>query len=180
MQRMLDVDLGIFSLDFNDNDDVEPFPPGSGPNVATPHFRMQNVSGGDLVDRNWVLITQLIKMFDFMNVTVNYIGTDVALRLDPTVDPWAIIQFGNFFYPAVALGSLGQDDVSFEFDVPLNVSGPLIEVLTAGNVFRGFVPPTIQMGSAFTLIPEPGAAVLLAGGLLGLAALGRRLGRQTS
>jgi hypothetical protein len=191
--EMLGVDLDVFDVEFNSRGgDVIPFPSSpTGPNVGIQHYQVENVSGGDLLGDNYFLVTKIIEDFlideangvTFPPTQVDYRGT--AISLVATADPWLIVQvdagaMGEFFYPAYSLGSLNTAAVAGPFNVTLKVDGPLVEIVTQDGVFAGAVLPQLQHGSAFTLIPEPSAAVLFAAGMLGLTAFARRTHRGGS
>ena len=171
---------------FNPATDLDPFlPSDEGPNVATQEWTIRNITGSpgaeparDLIGNTYYLFVGLEDNFvDDSGNNIDYRGIDLGLilpnrNLDPGADPWVIIEasVGNetFFYPAVDLASLPIGFEADAFDVRLFIGGPLQEPLNSI-----FVLPRFQVGAGFTVIPEPGTALMLGLGLAGLAVTGR-------
>jgi hypothetical protein len=103
--------------------------------------------------------------------TIEYEDSLVGLVLDGA-QGWALIQvsdpqLGTLFYPAISLGSLDpgqQKDVELRYHLEQLFNFPV-----GGG--QELVPlPTLRIRFAFVPIPEPTTGLLVATGLLGLAA----------
>jgi hypothetical protein len=164
---------------FNAETDLIPYPPrrrrSDGPNRAQWSWTIRNVSSEDLLGNAYYLFTHVTSTFiDEDGNTVDYTGTDIGLTLDASLDPWVIVEAfdssnQSFFYPAVDLGSLPSGGDADPFLMQLFIDGPLVRTGPSK-----YVVPQLNVGMAFTPIPEPGAAALFALGLAGLGVAGRR------
>jgi hypothetical protein len=164
------------ALDFDQTTDLMPFPPSAtGPNRAQWSWTIRNVSSVDLIGNPYYLFTSIDPTFvDQDGNTVDYTGTPISMTLDPSLDPWVIVQAidgssQSFFYPAVDLGSLPVGADADPFLMQLLIEGPLVQTGPSR-----YVLPRLNAGMAFTPIPEPGSAILLILGLAGLGAVRRR------
>ena len=163
--------LSVNGVDFDQRDDLTPFPPGTtGPNLADTAWTVQNVFGEPLIGDLFFLFASVVNQFDFEGETIRYGDDEVALILRMN-QPWEIVRSASgFYYPAVSIASLPTGGLSDAIPVQFLVEGGL--ETTAPN---RFVLPQFLVGSAFTPIPEPSSAILLA---LGLAAIVARRSRH--
>ena len=97
--------------------------------------------------------------------SVSYDPETVGVVVDPA-EGWFLLESGGFTYAALDVGPLDSGQTIF-FDVTYFVE----EVQMEGGQD---VLPDLQFGLAFDVIPEPGTAVLLGVGLLGLGAVRRQ------
>jgi hypothetical protein len=160
--------------------DLNPISPGTTePVTATSNWTVQNVSSEDLLGDLYFLFVANVDEFADADQTVRYPDDVVFLTLDPQVDPWVIVrafdrdQGRDFFYPAVALGSLEADQIAEAFRVHFVIEGRDPPGLAQTGPSR-YVLPQLQVGMGFTPIPEPRTVALLALGLATLAATRKR------
>ena len=167
LNEMLSVD----SIDFDQNDDLTPYPPtAAGPNLADTEWTVQNVSGEPLIGDLFFVFASVVNQFDFEGQTIRYDDDEVALII-PANQSWEIVQTASGFnYPAVRIGDLPTGGLSDAIPVLFRVDGGL-----ETTVPNRYVLPQFLVGSAFTPIPEPSSALLLA---LGLAAIAARRSRH--
>ncbi|MDH3214203.1 MAG: PEP-CTERM sorting domain-containing protein [Myxococcales bacterium] len=168
--------LSVIDQDFQAPLDLNPFPPGTAELVnATSMWTVQNVSSEHLLGDLYFLFVANVDEFTDASQSVQYDDDAVGLTLDPLLDPWVLIrafdpnQGRDFFYPAVALGSLEAEEIADAFRVHF--------VIKTGMEQTGpsrYVLPQLQVGMGFTPIPEPSTAALLALGLATLAATRKR------
>jgi hypothetical protein len=151
---------------------VSPTPPTSGSmNRATSSWSARNVSGIDLMGASYVAFVTADAYRG-----IEYQDKNVGLSVDAD-DGWFLIRATagaqSYFYPAKLLGDpaapllgeLRNGDTAEAFDVA--VKEPLRQAPM-------FVLPQLRIGLGFTPIPEPGTALLVGGGLAGLAISRRR------
>ncbi len=164
--------LSVNSVDFDQKDDLTPFPPSTtGPNLADTAWTVQNVSGEPLIGDLFFLFASVVNQFDFEGETIRYGDDEVALILRADQSWEIVLSASGFFYPAVRIASLPTGGFSDAIPVRFRIDGGL--ETTAPN---RFVLPKMLVGSAFTPIPEPSAALLLG---LGLAAIAARRSRPS-
>jgi hypothetical protein len=100
---------------------------------------------------------------------VNYDPTQVGLNLD-SADGWVLMRvndqtLGNIYYPAIKLGPIKEDKTK-----GLEVPYFLEQLVTFDRKNNTIVPlPKLRIAVALAPIPEPGTAMLLGVGLIGLA-----------
>jgi hypothetical protein len=113
---------------------------------------------------------------------VSYPDSDVGITIDVDLG-WVLLLTStadeDYFYPAILLdrtvsspldGMLDAGATSDPFDVDYVVKGPFVELpALSGDFFL----PDLEVARAFTPVPEPGSAALLAASLAALA-WGRR------
>jgi hypothetical protein len=166
-------DLVVFQ-DF-DNGSVSVGPPAT----ATSDWDVQNQSGVDLAELFLVFAKPLANTITVNGQTeiVDYAADDVGLGLQNDVGgfDWIIFEVpagGDlYYYPAVSLGSLGDDQTTaspFQVDYILDNPQIFLEV----NGFELGIPKW-QILAVFVPVPEPSTALLVATGVAALAA-GRR------
>lgn len=104
---------------------------------------------------------------------VNYDPEQVGLRVNSD-DGWVLLQtstasLGTLYYPAVRLGPMAFHDRE-GVDVPYYLE----QLITFKNGKSTIVPlPKLRIAVALAPIPEPGTALLIAAGLIALAARAR-------
>ena len=167
----LDEMLRVASIDFDQRDDLTPFPPSTtGPDFADSAWTVQNVSGEPLIGDLFFLFASVVNQFEFEGETIRYGDDEVALILRANQSWEIVLSAGGRFYPAVRIASLATGGLSDAIPVRFLVVGGL--ETTAPN---RLVLPQFLVGSAFTPIPEPSSALLLALGLAAIAAGRSRL-----
>jgi hypothetical protein len=163
--------LSIDSVDFDQSDDLTPFPPtATGTSFAETAWTVRNVSGEPLIGDLFFAFGSVVNQFEFEGETIRYGDDEVALII-PADQSWEIVLSpGGFYYPALSTGSLPISGLSDAFPVWIRIDGGL--ETSAPN---RYVLPRFVVGSAFTPIPEPSSALLLALGLAAVAARRSRL-----
>jgi hypothetical protein len=160
------VGQDLQSLSLNASDLVTPFD-------ATSTWTAENVFGSNLNGTLYLVFTTADPTTVMLSSGTQIAGYDesqVGLRLE-TSEGWVLLQtsasgLGTLYYPAIALGSL-QNHEQKQFAVHY-VLDQLI-TYPSGNEY--LLPmPTLRLAVAFVPVPEPGTALLLAAGLIGLAA----------
>jgi len=107
------------------------------------------------------------------NQIADHDEAQVGLRVD-AADGWVLLQtsatgLGSLYYPAISLGSLAPNQ-----EKQVDVRYVLNQILSFASGNETIVPlPKLRIAMAFVPVPEPGTALLLAAGLLGLAARAR-------
>jgi hypothetical protein len=107
------------------------------------------------------------------NQIADHDEAQVGLRIDAATG-WVLLQtsaqgLGTLYYPAISLGSLDANQEK-QFDVRYALN----QILSFQSGNETIVPlPRLRIAMAFVPVPEPGTALLLAAGLLGLAARAR-------
>ena len=169
--KPLNETLSVSSIDFDQQDDLTPFPPSTtGPNLADSEWTVQNVSGDPLIGDLFFLFASVVNQFEFEGETIRYGDDEVALIIRAN-QSWEIVQTASrFYYPALRIGDLPTGGLSDAIPVRFRVDGGL-ETAAPNR----FVLPRFLVGSAFTVIPEPSSALLLALGLAAIAARRSRL-----
>jgi hypothetical protein len=164
--------LSVSDIDFDQEDDLIPFPPTTtGPSFADTEWTVQNVSADPLIGDLFFVFASVVNQFEFEGETISYGDDEVALII-PDDRSWEILlTTSGFYYPAVRIASLPTNGLSDAFPVRFHIDGGL--ETTAPN---RYVLPQLLVGSAFTPIPEPSSALLLA---LGLAAIAARRSRHS-
>lgn len=163
--------LSVSSTDFNQNEDLTPFPPTTtGTTFADSAWTVQNVSEEPLIGDLFFLLASVVNEFEFEGEMIRY-GDDEVSLIIPANQSWEIVLSpSGFYYPAVRLAEpLPTNGLSDALPIRIRIDGGL--ETTAPN---RFVLPKFLMGSAFTPIPEPSSALLVA---LGLAAIAVRRSR---
>jgi len=167
----LNETLSVDSVDFNQNEDLTPYPPtATGTSFAETAWTVQNVSGDPLTGDLFFVFASVINQFEFEGATIDYGDDEVALII-PEGQAWEIVRTeSGFYYPAVRIASLPTGGLADAFPVEIRIDGGL-ETSTPNR----YVLPQFLMGSAFRPIPEPSSALLLALGLAAIAARRSRL-----
>jgi len=151
-------------------------------NRATSSWNVDNVSSSDLAGATYLLFTHT-DPFTKQGVLIDYADANVGLTIDEALG-WVIVKsvdptLGAFYYPAILLdrsvsdplnGFLGSGMTSASFVVEYVLMQALVAAPAGSSVYQ---LPELQVGMGFSPVPEPGAATLLALGLLALSA--RRL-----
>jgi len=153
-----------------------PSPPTSTTNRATSAWTAQNVSGMDLLGASYLIFTSSTP-FVKNGVTVDYIDSNIGITIDSALG-WVLVKApaGNddFYYPALLLDR--------------SASGPLAGVFLNGQIESLVIDyvvkqalidtpigsgdyelPLLNIGLAYAAVPEPGTAVLVSLGLVGIA-----------
>ncbi len=161
---IVDQDLGSLTLD-----EVP-----SAPFETTSVWTAQNVLGSNLDGTVYLVFTtadpRTISLPGGGTQLVDYDESQVGLRIDAATG-WVLLQtsaagLGPLYYPAIALGSLLPDQTK-----QLDVKYVLNQILSFASGNETFVPlPELRIAMAFVPVPEPGTALLVAAGLIGLAA----------
>jgi hypothetical protein len=156
-----------------DIDSVDPFPPGSGPTVATSDWQIQNQSSIDLIGSTYLVF---IANSDFSvgGEEVLYDDEKVGVVME-SADGWVLIKVFDtvrdvyLYYPALFIDNsflageqTGDVPITYYVNQELAILNSTIEL------------PRYQLAVGFTPVPEPGTAALLAFGLIGLAVYRRR------
>jgi hypothetical protein len=163
--------LSVNSVDFDQNDDLTPYPPRRRrTSSADTTWTVQNVSGQPLDGDLFFVFASVVNEFEFEGKTIRYDDDEVALNIGANQSWEIVLSPGGFYYPALRIGSLPTSGLSDAFPVQIRISGGL--ETTAPN---RYVLPKFLMGSGFTPIPEPSSALLLA---LGLGAIAARRSRH--
>lgn len=152
------------------------------PTTVTSDWSVTNGVGRDLIgDLYLVFAKPLASELDLGNrtETVDYDPADVGLTLRNGAGglDWVLLQafdpgVGNVYYPAVSLDSLVDEATSELFGVRYVIDDP-VAFLDSTGIYRPGLPAW-QLLAAFTPVPEPSTALLVAGGLAGLALSRRR------
>ena len=166
---------------------LDPFSILTGPpGEATSSWTVTNNTGIDLIGDVYLVFAKPIEntiTVAGMDVDIEYDPSDVGLTLENGTggDDWVLIEafdtdgvdpdYGTLYYPAVSLGSLLIGDTSDAFSVRYVLDNPQVFLDTQG--FELGIPRW-QILAAFTPIPEPSTALLVALGLGAFALVRRR------
>lgn len=147
-----------------------PSPPTSGENLARQTWTVENTSGGSLAGDNYMLFTNT-PSYEVDNVFVDFFDENVGLTIDAE-DGWFLVGLESsgieYYYPAMKLSGIAEDgSISDPFGINYVINEPLVQAPEGSGVYH---LPRLGVGRGFTPIPEPGAAALLAAGLVALAA----------
>jgi hypothetical protein len=141
-------------------------------NTATSIWTVENVSSIDLRGETYFLFVTGMA-FSIDGEIVEYGDANVGLSIDPARD-WVLVRTSmepgqGYYYPAVALGSLGAGASAAPFAVNYVVDQPIQRLAT-----NKLVLPQFAAGMGFEPIPEPTAGVLMGLGLALLAVVLQR------
>lgn len=164
--EIVDQQLEAQSLTLNDL--VAPF-------TATSTWTAENTSDTNISDIVYLVFTTAGgRLIDLSTgpVMADYDETQVGLRIDPATG-WVLLQtstqaLGALYYPAIPLGPLAPGQQK-QFDV----NYVLNQLLSFPDGDTTYVPLP-QLRIAIVVVPEPGTALLLGAGLLGLAFRARK------
>ncbi len=152
------------------------------PATATSDWTVTNNRGEDLASLYLIFAKPLPNtiQIDLSNEIVDYDPVDVGLRLQTGAAPgggfdWVIFEVPAggemYYYPAVSLGSLGDGQTTaFPFQVNYILDDP--QTFLGAEGFELGIPQW-QILAVFVPVPEPSTALLVASGVVVLAA-GRR------
>jgi hypothetical protein len=164
---IVDQDLGSLVLDSVP----------SAPFETTSVWTAKNVLGSNLDGTVYLVFTTADPREVVLpggNQIADHDESQVGLRID-AADGWVLLQtsaagLGSLYYPAVALGSLLANQ-----EKQLDVRYVLNQILSFESGAQTLVPlPKLRIAMAFVPIPEPGTALLLGAGLIGLATRARK------
>jgi hypothetical protein len=147
---------------------VDPFPPGSGPTVATSDWVLENQSSVDLIGSTYLTFVANSD-FSVGGKFVSYDDDKVGVVME-AADGWVLIKTFDskldmfLYYPALFVDNrflvgdqTGALPITYYVNQELAILNSTIEL------------PRYQLAVGYTPVPEPGTAALLAVGLVALA-----------
>jgi len=153
-----------------------PNPPTSNNNRIVSNWQIENTSGVALTGASYLVFTNA-RTYTVGSTTIDYVDSNVGLRIDRDLG-WAIIKSTNngvdYYYPALLLDRVAANPLLGNIAPGARVSAA-INYLVAEPLTRvsgDYRLPSLNLGYALVVVPEPGTAVLFGAGLALLA--GRR------
>jgi hypothetical protein len=153
-----------------------PNPPTSSNNHILSNWQIENTSGAALTGASYLVFTNA-RTYTVGDKTIDYVDSNVGLRIDRDLG-WAIIKSTtsgvDYYYPALLLDRTASNPLLGNIASGARVSAAInylvAEPLTRAN--GDYRLPSLNLGYALVVVPEPGTALLFGAGLALLA--GRR------